>query len=190
MPAKLEEIWQRVKYSDRESNILTKSQISWQIAKNFPILLNLLQLISIFIMWAPHYFFCPPFSCCLIEQKKKDCIALKPLCSDCFGNVGSNNHIMNPIHRLYVLSYLFTCISIYDNSSYIDIFVGFPPLWSAKDCIISSHKHLALTSPKEDTKFCLVIHKLHSHFTAIQFCWSLNIGLQTEFDNTKSYHHY
>lgn len=125
MPAKLEEIWQRVKYSDRESNILTKSQISWQIAKNFPILLNLLQLISIFIMWAPHFFFFPPFSYCLIEQKKKDCIAFKPLCIDCFGNVGSNNHIMNPIHRLYVLSYLLTCISNYDNSSYIDIFVGF-----------------------------------------------------------------
>ena len=126
MPAKLEEIWQRVKYSDRESNILTKSQISsWQIAKNFPILLNLLQLISIFIMWAPYYFFCPHFSCCLIEQKKKDCIAFKPLCIDCFGNVGSNNYIMNPIHRLYVLSYLLTCIFNYDNSFYIDIFVGF-----------------------------------------------------------------
>lgn len=104
-------------------------------------------------MWAPHYFFCPPFSCCLIEQKKKDCIALKLLCSDCFGNVGSNNHIMNPIHRLYVLSYLFTCISIYDNSSYIDIFVGFPPLWSAKDCIISSQYTLLWQAQKKILSF-------------------------------------
>ena len=100
----------------RESNIPTKSQIFSHLA----------QLTSVdkhFYHVSTTLFFLSSFLLLSHWAKEKDCIAFKPLCIDCFGNVGSNNHIMNPIHRLYVLSYLLTCIYNYNNSFYIDIFV-------------------------------------------------------------------